>query len=560
MKKHFSLFLLFLLLIPSYISLLRPGFFPMQDDLQAFRIYQMDKCFMDFQIPCRWVPDAGYGYGYPLFNFYAPSVYYLGEIIHLVGFHFINSVKILFILGFIVGGFLMYKLTKEFFGNFSGIVAAILFSYAPYRAQQVYVRGAISEFWGVSLLPLLLWASYKIIKSENRKYFLTFSLGVFLLLVTHNLLPLIFFPTLALWIFFLLWSEKKYKKIKPVALSAIIGVLLSAFFILPLIIERKYIHSDTLLSGYFDYRRHFVDLKQMFLLNTWGYGSSVLGSGDELALSSGRVLLLGSLLGLVLSLKKFKKTQKISKLIITLSLIELAVLFMMHLKSSPIWELFNILHWLQFPWRLLSISILLLAFITAAGVNLSGKLKYIVGLLLIILAFVWHGSFFKPKYWFHINDSEKFSGESWEKQLTISIADYLPVFADFSPNVKAKELPEVLEGEVEFTSFEKGSNYQNGTLNVIEPSVIRLQLFDFPGMTVFVNGDKVVYTHNNCEDQDYCFGLISLSLDKTAKSFKAVLKNTLIRTLGNMISLSTALLLFYIYEKLYDKKLKKIFR
>src|SRR5258708_11735567 len=32
----------------------------------------------------RWAPDLAYGYGYPLFNFYAPLFYYLTEIPHLL--------------------------------------------------------------------------------------------------------------------------------------------------------------------------------------------------------------------------------------------------------------------------------------------------------------------------------------------------------------------------------------------------------------------------------------------------------------------------------------------
>ena len=78
--------------IPTVWNLLKPGFFPMQDDLQAFRVQQMDKCLDDFQIPCRWVPDAGYRYGYPQFNYYPPFPYYVGVILHRVGFQYIDSI------------------------------------------------------------------------------------------------------------------------------------------------------------------------------------------------------------------------------------------------------------------------------------------------------------------------------------------------------------------------------------------------------------------------------------------------------------------------------------
>ena len=77
---------------------MRPGFFSMYDDMQVIRLQQMDKCVKDGQIPCRWAPDLGYGYGYPLYQYYAPLPYYVMETFHLLGFSLINSVKIGFIL------------------------------------------------------------------------------------------------------------------------------------------------------------------------------------------------------------------------------------------------------------------------------------------------------------------------------------------------------------------------------------------------------------------------------------------------------------------------------
>src|SRR3989344_1077112 len=130
-KPYFLVIILTLLIIPTFVSLLRTGYFPMQDDLQAFRVHQMDKCIQDMQIPCRWVPDAGYQDGYPQFNYYPPSVYYLGEVLHLIGFQFIDSVKILFILGFIFSAWAMFLFLRAVFGNWSALVGAVLYSYAP---------------------------------------------------------------------------------------------------------------------------------------------------------------------------------------------------------------------------------------------------------------------------------------------------------------------------------------------------------------------------------------------------------------------------------------------
>ncbi|GAF99922.1 unnamed protein product, partial [marine sediment metagenome] len=134
----------------------------MHDDMQIMRIFELDKCFQDGQIPCRWVPDLGYSYGYPLFNYYPPLPYYLGELFYLLGFSLINSVKLLFGLGFILSGIFMYLLAREFWGNLGGFLAGIFYIYAPYHAVDVYVRGAMGEHWALVCFPLILLAVYKV--------------------------------------------------------------------------------------------------------------------------------------------------------------------------------------------------------------------------------------------------------------------------------------------------------------------------------------------------------------------------------------------------------------
>jgi len=150
-------------------GLIGTGYLNMHDDLQMMRQLQMEKCFLDGQIPCRWVPDMGYGFGYPLFNFYPPLPYLVGEGIRLMGFAFTETVKILFISSFLVSGVTMYFLAKEFYGRFGGVVSSAFYVWAPYHAVDVYVRGAMNEAWALMWFPLILWAGYKLLKSEPKR-------------------------------------------------------------------------------------------------------------------------------------------------------------------------------------------------------------------------------------------------------------------------------------------------------------------------------------------------------------------------------------------------------
>src|SRR3990167_9408338 len=89
------------------------GYFNMHDDLQMMRQLEMEKCFWDLQIPCRWVPDMGYGFGFPLFNFYPPLPYLVGEILRIFGLTFVSTAKYLFVLAVVLSGMSMYVLAAE---------------------------------------------------------------------------------------------------------------------------------------------------------------------------------------------------------------------------------------------------------------------------------------------------------------------------------------------------------------------------------------------------------------------------------------------------------------
>lgn len=557
-KKDLLLWVLLIVIIPNFFSLLRPGFFPMQDDLQAFRIQQMYKCFVDFQIPCRWVPDAGYQYGYPQFLYYPPSVYYLGAFFHLFGIQFIDSVKILFILGFVLSSVFMYLFLKTIVKPWPAFVGAVLYSYVPYKAVEVYVRGAMSEFWSLVAFPLIFWAITKVIKSGQIRHVPFLALSIGFLLTTHNLMALIFSPVIAVWSLMMIILEKRWKSIWLLVLGGVLGIGLASFFTLPVLFEKQYAHLESLLGGYFDYRQHFVDLNEMFLLNNWGYGSSELGPNDDLSLSTGTIQFVLSVFAVVFALLSFKTNRKKSVLVIGLFATSLLILFMMHQKSSFIWSKLEFLWFLQFPWRFLAVSIFLLAIISSLGVSLieNKKLSYILGTTAIISVIFLHGSFFTPKNWLNISDSDKFSGKSWEKQLTISIFDYLPIYAKLPPTSKAPDLPEFLNGDVKFEDYKKGSDFQTAKMEVKKDSIVRLPLFDFPGMKVSLNNVVIDHYHDDCRGQEFCLGLITFKVRPGNYDFKVQLTNTPIRTLGNtfsVLSILTVSFLLFKYKKDYGK-------
>jgi len=531
------LLLLLLLVIPTFSTLLRPGYFPMHDDMQAMRLLQLDKCVADGQIPCRWVPDMGYGYGYPQFNYYPPLPYYVMEAFHLSGLGFLDSVKAVFVLSVLVSALGMYKFGKSLWGRTGGFISALLYSYAPYRAVDMYVRGAVGEFVALAFLPLILWSVKGVLEGKNKaKLWLALSLAG--LLTSHNITTIIFIPVIIAWLAYLLITtyrspiSKLKTKMKPVIIASIWGFALSAFFLLPAWFERSFVHLETLLQGYFNYLAHFVSIGQLLFSNYWGYGSSELGPYDDMSLAIGLIHWILPLFVLFLLILLRKK--KDLKMVMFFVVIGWLALFMTHLRSVFVWDRIGILSYLQFPWRFLTIATF--AFSVAAGsfgmlLVKSKKLIFVTFISLISLVLIFYSSFFRPSRWIEITDKEKFSGDLWEKQQTISIFDYLPIYAELPPANRAPEEPLILQGEANIISGKKGTNWQEWNIDVeSEKITMRLPLFDFPGWKVWVDGEEVLINHDNE------LGLITFEIPSGEHRIEARLTDTPVRQVGNMIS------------------------
>src|SRR5688572_30726178 len=121
--KYSALLLVVLLSYFSIQPFFAAGFFPVHDDTQVARVYEMKTALADGMFPVRWVPDLGYNYGYPIFNFYGPFAYYVGGFFNLIGFDSLIATKIMIVLGTLLAGVSMYFLAREFWGKSGAIVS-----------------------------------------------------------------------------------------------------------------------------------------------------------------------------------------------------------------------------------------------------------------------------------------------------------------------------------------------------------------------------------------------------------------------------------------------------
>ena len=535
-KQHWILIIIFALGLSVSWPLMRGGYFSHQDDLQVIRIFEMRKCFSDLQIPCRWVPDMGWGNGFPLFNFYGVSAYYGGAIIsYLTGY--LAASKILFFLALVGGSFGVYLLVKDMWGKYAGLTSAILYMFAPYKALDIYVRGALSESMALAIIPFVLYFGYK----RNYKLFI---LTLFLFLITHNIMTVVFLPVVVLWMFYCLF-EMKFKDIKMVIISFAIAFGLSAFFLLPAFLEKDLVQTESLTRFELDYRANYISVKQLFLDRVWGYGTSIPGPEGGMNFQIGWPHWLLALLSVALVF--FAKVNKKTKyLVFSIFMTFIMSAFMTHNKSTFIWENINILHFFQFPWRFLSLSILTASILGGFVVSIAKeKWQLYLTALIVTLTVLLNWNYFKPREFYRITETEKLSGDLWEEQRKGALLDYLPKTA-LEPREAAPTEPIVVSGEAKISNFVNKSNRWKFNVEVFKGSQIEIPVYYFPNWEVKVNGKKYPFTHDNI------LGRISVSLKEGSYEVTGRFKNTPIRTLSNMISLVSVVALILIWKKHKD--------
>lgn len=519
-----------------------PGYFTHHDDLQVMRIFEMKQCFQDFQIPCRWVSDMGYGNGYPLFNYYNPLPYYIGGILSFF-LGFLMSAKILFFIPLVLGGFSMYLLVKELLDKQAGFLAGVLYLFAPYRALDSFVRGAVAESFAIALIPLVFYFALKLIEISSKKYLIYFSLSLAAFFTSHTIMTLLFAPLLLFMILYWLWTKKKGWY---VVYGLLLGIGLSAFFTIPAYFEKGLVQIDNLTRHDLDFRAHFVTLSQLFLDRSWGYGASFSGPFDTISFQIGWPHWILALLSTPLVFILKRKEKKLVFFYIGILAFFILSIFMTHNKSAFIWEKIGVLRFTQFPWRFLAVAIFtssLLGGFLVYGLN--GHLKKITVILLVLITVVLNWSYFRPeKFIFSLTDKEKLSGRLWEIQQKASILDYLPVGAG-EPIEPAPDKPIIRVGEADIKYFEKKSSSWMLDIEVRSPAKIEIPVMDFPNWIVFKNGAEVNYSNNNY------VGRISLDLQKGTHKISGKFTNTPIRVVANILTLVSVLIIVYL--SLYGK-------
>ncbi len=505
-------FVILILSIPAISSLFVPGFYGASDDLHIAWLHQMDATLRSGQFPPRFVPDLSFGFGYPLFNFVFPLPFYIAEMIHLLGFSFVDSIKAVFVLSIPLSGYFMYKFLQAQTSSFwLALAGAIIYIYTPYRSTDIYVRGAFGEALAFIFPPLIAWAITKVSKEKDIKWIGVLGLGVAGLILSHNIMAYMFLPFLVVFSLLIGFKLRTF-------LGLILGFLIGIYFWLPAIVESNLVKYDTV----FNFVDHFPTIRQLITPH-FGYGASVAGPYDGMSFFMGFV----NLVLVVLAIVFFKKLNKQVFPSYKVSLWALGMIavsfFMMNFRSSLLWEKLPLIPYFQFPWRFLSLT----TFATSILVIVFDKFKYSkqVGILLVVGVIALNFSFFKPHDFLGRTDEYYIN-----RYIPVPVAspEYLKTGEEYLRlPTGTEERPKKVSPDIKLKSSFEVDNEKETTLNYYK--------YYFPGWEVKVDGRKVdAYPGKP-------YGQIEFKVPAGKHKVEVAFKETLFRGILDVISLLSAI-------------------
>ncbi len=362
MKKYIPIIIVFVAVLFATFGLFTSRFIPTHDgEYHIIRFWQFYKMLSVGDIFPRWAPDLNSGYGLPLFNFHYPFPNYVAAFFHLFGVGFVDAFKLTVALGYALAVLWCFLWIRTMRSAYVATCSAIIFAFVPYWFVDIYVRGSVGEVWGISFVLLTLVAI------ERRMLVLT-AIGTAGLIISHNIAALFCLPLLCVYVFF---RNRKY--LIPIGQ----GIVLASYFWIPAFFESKYMVGLNSVN----FIDHFADLYQL-LVPSWGTGFSGRSVRfDQMSYQIGIVPIVIFLLSIVVWIIGKAKDRMLAVSLLIWS----GVFYGMTVGSLWLWELIPLIQFIQYPWRLLTIILLLTPWLFA---HIAEKIPKWISLALVFLAII----------------------------------------------------------------------------------------------------------------------------------------------------------------------------
>ena len=327
------------------------------------------------------------GFGYSWNIFYSPLTAYVPLIFGIFTDSFELMLKLFILLIVFVSGITMYEFVKRVTrNNFTALLASIIYVLVPYRFTDIYMRMAIAELTSFAFLPMVFHGMYLFLGTEQKnnkeiqalesnvglknssekndffKSIIILTIGATGLILTHTVIAMY---TAIFCLIYLLVHIKRLKEKRVwaiIGISALLILLLSAFYIVPLIEHMANTDYEVFKPG----RMERTDVMTYYKVDVLDLFYTPNG---EMSFEIGLVTLIG-LAFTPLVLKRIGKEYKKTYLFFLITGI---VCVIMSLRFFPFESMPDILKMIQFTYRLLEFSSFFFAIVVA--INYSAVIK-----------------------------------------------------------------------------------------------------------------------------------------------------------------------------------------
>jgi hypothetical protein len=457
------------------------------------RLVEFAKVLKDFQLLPIWAPDLGAGHGQPLFEFAPPLVYLSALPFRALGMGITDSYQLGLALLHLLGLIAFYRLARKFaFSRTVSAAGAMAWLFAPYLTLDLFVRGAFAEAAAVAILPIVLLGLVEAMERPSAVRVVLGAIPITLLMLAHNGIALLVVPALALMVGLraaVTWQQERRKKIArriapfiAGAASMALGLALSAFFWLPALIEKHYVHMERLQTGYLYWGNHLVWPRQL-LWSPWGYGFSGSGLKSGMSFALGPVHLALAIFGLILVLRS--RNWKLRAYAIAFGLASILGAWLSTTWSSPVWQHVATLQYLQFPWRALVLPGLMMPVLALFVFDRLGT-KWTVAAVLFLVGFNLPHT--EPVGYLTFDD-EYYAPESIATKglNTLTAEEYEPKTVTTRPPYFAQALFG-LGSSLEVETIARSSIRQEYLVHASAPTVAEASTFMYPGWTATIDG------------------------------------------------------------------------